>query len=45
MRRAWDGYQRGRRSKYLLAVRWEELWEMPLAALRADLGIPPARVA
>ncbi len=44
VRLAWDGYQRGKRAKYLLAVRWEDLWEMPLTRLREDLAIPPARV-
>ncbi len=41
-RRVWDGYQRGRDAAFLPVVRFEGLWDRPLAALRQELGIRPA---
>ncbi len=38
-RKVIEGYRRGKRAKFLGAVRWEHLWERPLAEVRADLGI------
>ena len=38
-RRARAFKRAGLRSQFLLAVRWEELWEEPLDALRARLGV------
>jgi ubiquinone biosynthesis protein COQ4 len=32
----------GREAKFLLAVRWEDLWAEPLAEVRVRLGIEPA---
>lgn len=43
-RLAWDGYQRGKAAKFLLAVHWEDLWEVPLETVRRDLEIAPAKV-
>jgi ubiquinone biosynthesis protein COQ4 len=42
--RAWDAYQRGKRARFLLSVRWEELWDVPLHELRRRFHIPPARI-
>ncbi|MFO0746565.1 MAG: Coq4 family protein [Myxococcota bacterium] len=33
------GYRRGKAARSLLAVRWEDLWAVPLATVRAELGI------
>jgi ubiquinone biosynthesis protein COQ4 len=41
-RRAWDGYRRGKRARFLLSVRWEELWAEPLDALRVRFDIQRA---
>lgn len=38
-RRSWDAYRRGKRARFLLAVRWEALWAEPLDALRARFCI------
>jgi ubiquinone biosynthesis protein COQ4 len=35
-------HRAGRRMPYLLAVRWEELWDRPLSEVRAHLGLPNA---
>lgn len=37
-----DGYAKGKRAKSLLAVKWEEMWSEPTAALRARFSIEPA---
>ena len=41
-RKVLDGYRRGRDARSLLTVRWEELWQTPLAEVRARYGIRPA---
>jgi ubiquinone biosynthesis protein COQ4 len=33
-RMAWNAYQRGKRARFLLAVRWEDLWATQLDTLR-----------
>jgi ubiquinone biosynthesis protein Coq4 len=33
-----QGYERGRRARFLLALRLEDMWEQPLARLRGELG-------
>lgn len=38
-RRVIDGYRRGRRAAFLGSVRWETMWDRPLADVRAELGI------
>jgi ubiquinone biosynthesis protein COQ4 len=38
----WRGFQRGRRASFLPVVRFEDHWERPLDALRAELGIEAA---
>ncbi len=40
-RRIFEGYRRGVAAKPLLAVPWEDLWEVPLDEVRTDLGITP----
>lgn len=37
--RVFEGYRRGRRARPLLALRWEDLWEEDLTALRRRLGL------
>jgi ubiquinone biosynthesis protein COQ4 len=37
-----EGYQKGRRALPMLGVRWEELWQEPVAALRQRFNIAPA---
>jgi ubiquinone biosynthesis protein COQ4 len=39
VRRVLEGWRRGRHAASLLAVPWEDLWERPLSALRAELGV------
>ncbi|MCB9566924.1 MAG: hypothetical protein H6710_06885 [Myxococcales bacterium] len=41
----WEAYWSGRRAKPLLTIRWEELWDRPVAELRRSLGIRPATPA
>jgi ubiquinone biosynthesis protein COQ4 len=36
-----EGWRRGRRAEPMLAVRWEELWEVPLEEVRRRLRITP----
>jgi ubiquinone biosynthesis protein COQ4 len=39
---AWRGYRRGRRARYLPAVKdWERLLRLPIERVRAELGISP----
>ncbi len=38
------GYELGRRARLLLAFRFEERWQQPLADLRVELGIDPEGV-
>lgn len=42
-RKLLDGYRRGKASRSLLTARWEDMWEEPLAVVRARFAIPPAR--
>jgi ubiquinone biosynthesis protein Coq4 len=35
-----QGYERGRRARFLLPLKLEEMWSQPLARLRRDLGLP-----
>jgi len=37
-----DGFRRGLRAEFLGAVRWEDLWEVPVDELRARLGLTMA---
>jgi ubiquinone biosynthesis protein Coq4 len=37
-----EGYSNGRRARSLLAVKWEQLWEQPVDALRDRYGIAVA---
>lgn len=41
VREVWRAYRSGRRAHFLLAVRWELLWERPLDEVRAALGVTP----
>lgn len=34
-----EGWHRGREAKPFFAVRWEEQWDRPLAAIRTELGV------
>ena len=34
-----EGWALGRRAKPLMAVKWEEYWERPLALLRAEYDL------
>lgn len=36
------GYQLGLHAQKLLAQRWEDMWERPLAEIQAELGVVPA---
>lgn len=39
---AWKGYRRGRQARFLAAVNdWERLFQLPIDAARAELGIAP----
>ena len=40
----WEGYQRGRKAKWLLAEDYRTILAEPVAAARARLGITPPRV-
>ncbi len=40
-----DGYRRGKAASYMPSVHWESRWEQPLADIRRELGIRPARNA
>lgn len=40
-----EGYRRGKASAFLPTVRWERLWEKPVAEVRALLQIPPRATA
>ncbi|MFO0549881.1 MAG: Coq4 family protein [Polyangiaceae bacterium] len=40
-----DGYRRGKSAVFLPVVRFEKMWELPLAEVQRRLGVPPARVA
>jgi ubiquinone biosynthesis protein COQ4 len=44
VRMALDGYRRGRRASFLPTVRWEQHWRRPVAEMRDELGVAPARV-
>ena len=37
------GWTIGARARKLMGVRWEELWELPLDEVRAQLGVPIPR--
>jgi ubiquinone biosynthesis protein Coq4 len=37
------GWLMGKRARPLFGVPWDDLWELPLAVVRADLGIEPDR--
>jgi ubiquinone biosynthesis protein Coq4 len=39
------GWAMGKRARQLLGVRWADLWELPLAEVRARLGVPVTGVA
>ncbi|HVK75258.1 MAG TPA: hypothetical protein VM734_18135 [Kofleriaceae bacterium] len=34
------GWQLGKTARQLIGVRWDELWEQPLAEVRARLDLP-----
>ena len=36
-----DGYRRGQAARSMLTVRWEDLWQTPLAELRERFAIRP----
>lgn len=40
-RKVWRGYQRGRDAAFLPVVRFEDLWERPLADVRRELRVAP----
>lgn len=39
-----EGWQRGRAAKPLWPIRWEEMWDRPLAEIQAELNVLPPRV-
>lgn len=41
-KRAWAAYRRGRRSRALASVMWEDYWQLPLGVVQTLLCAPPS---